>query len=303
MKNTSKLCALITGATGYIGENLVRRMIADGHEVHILIRNESNLKNIGHLLPVTQIHIHDQSIQSMIEILKVVNPDIVFHLASLYIAEHQPEEVVELVNSNVQFLAQLLEAMHLSNTKCMVNTGTSWQHFQGEEYNPVNLYAATKQAAECLIKYYEEAKGLKVINLHLYDTYGPKDPRRKLFNLLKVSINQNSLLEMSAGEQLIDLVYIDDVIDCYIQAMNLLKDNPEKYVGTYGVSSGCPVELKALVRLYFKLANHSAKISWGARPYRQREVMKTWTGLTLPYWVPKVSLEEGIQEILYGNRR
>lgn len=304
MKNTNKLCVLITGATGYIGENLARRMAANGAVVHVVIRKGSNATNIGEFLPPSQIHVHDQSIGSMIEIFNAINPDIVFHLASLYLTEHQPDQVIDLINSNVQFLAQLLEAMYLGKTKYLVNTGTSWQHFNGEEYSPVNLYAATKQAGECLIKYYDEARGLKVINLHLYDTYGPTDPRKKLFSLLREAINQKSVLEMSGGKQLIDLVYIDDVIDCYIQAMNLLmNDEPDKYVGTYAVSSGCPIELKELVTLYFKLANKSANISWGARPYRKREVMVPWTGLRLPHWTPKVVLEEGIQKILYSNKK
>jgi nucleoside-diphosphate-sugar epimerase len=301
MKVTSNLRVLITGVTGYIGENLARKMVRDGYEVHAIIRPSSNIKNLQDWLPESRLHIHDGSIESMVDILEKSNPSIVFHLASLFISEHHSNDITNLVGCNVLLISQLLEAMKLCNVKYLINTGTSWQHYEGGGYSPVNLYAATKEAAECIIRYYQEAHELKVINLHLYDTYGPLDPRKKLFTLLRTSIDQQKILEMSAGRQKIDLVYIDDVLESYCLAMRLLMESPNEHSGVYGVSSGAPIQLKELVEVYFKLANQRAEISWGARPYRKREVMDTWKCEGLPGWTPKVSLEEGIKKLLDSN--
>ena len=217
------------------------------------------------------------------------------NLASLFLAQHKPADITPLVGSNVLFGAQLVEAMAAHGVTRLVNTGTSWQHFENSSYSPVNLYAATKQAFEAILHYYVETVRLRVISLKLFDTYGPADPRPKLFALLRNVAREQTPLAMSPGEQLIDLVYIDDAIDAFIVAGERLLAGKVNDQESYAVSSGRQVRLKDLVEIYGGIVGKKLPIAWGGRPYREREVMVPWNrGEALPGWHPRVALEEGI---------
>ncbi len=186
----------------------------------------------------------------MLDILCKSKPVIVFHLASLFLVQHQSNEIESLIKSNILFGAQLVEAMVKKETYKLVNTGTSWQHYNNEDCGPVNLYSATKQAFEAILKFYAEATPLKAITLKLFDTYGPNDPRPKLFNLLKKVAEEQKPLAMSPGEQLIDIVYIDDVVDAFIIAAERLLNDKVEHYEDYAVSSGSPIKLRDLVKIY-----------------------------------------------------
>jgi len=302
MSNERHKTALVTGATGFVGSNLVKRLVKDGWEVHIIIRPHSSLDIIKDIVDKVFIHKHDGTTAAMIDIVRKSNPSIVFHLASLFLAEHQSKDIEPLIKSNILFGTQLVEAMVTNGTNKMVNTGTCWQHYNNEDYNPVCLYAATKQAFADILKFYVETTSLKVITLKLFDTYGPNDQRPKLFNLLKKVAEEQTPLAMSPGDQLIDLVYIDDIVEAFMIALErLLNGEVEKYED-YAVSSGKPIKLKDLVKAYENVIEKKLPIEWGRRPYRIREVKVPWSkGQGLPGWRPKVRLNEGIKRIEKTN--
>jgi nucleoside-diphosphate-sugar epimerase len=214
--------ALVTGATGFIGSHLARRLVKDGWAVHAVVRSSSKRDLIHDIEHAIHFHIYDGTIDSMQGILAESRPDTIFHLASLFLSQHQPRDITALIQSNITFGTHLVEAAVVNGCFQFINTGTSWQHYENEDYNPVNLYAATKQAFEDILKYYVEAHGVKVITLKLFDTYGPDDPRPKLMNLLKRAAETGETLEMSPGEQLIDLVHVDDVVEAFCTAQELI---------------------------------------------------------------------------------
>ena len=178
----------------------------------------------------------------------------------------------------------------------MINTGTSWQHYEDRDYNPICLYSATKQAFQDILKYYTEATELRVLTLKLFHTYGPNDRRNKLFCQLRNAIKENTILNMTPGEQLIDIVYIDDVIKAYKIASDRLEEKKGLKMEEFIVSSGKHISLKKLVRTYYGIMNEDEKINWGGNKYRPREEMKPYTnGAILPKWKPQVMLEQGIR--------
>ena len=119
------------------------------------------------------------------------------HLATRFLAAHDRHQVRDLIDTNVRFGAELLEAAHHANVRWFLNTGTFWQHFHSDDYAPVNLYAATKQCLDDIGRYYAAACGLRFITLMLNDTYGPDDHRPKLFNLLRTLALTGEALDMS----------------------------------------------------------------------------------------------------------
>jgi len=289
--------ALITGGTGFIGSALCRRLVTDGWDVHLVVRNESALSQLDGILDRVTLGVHDGSTEGIQAILRKAKPTTVFHLASLFLVEHKPADIEALIKSNIVFGTQLVEAMEANGVYELVNTGTSWQHFESHEYDPVSLYAATKQAFESILTFYVKVTPLRVITLKLFDTYGPNDPRNKLFSLLRRAAKTQVPLAMSPGEQLVDLVYLDDVIEAYLEAARRLSD-PEVQQEAYAVSSGCLIRLKELVQIYGRVTGTPVPVEWGSRPYRFREVMIPWNkGASLPGWLPRTNIEEGIRRM------
>ncbi len=290
---------LLTGATGFIGSHLVRRLIGDGWRVHVVVRAESSRVLLDGLGGDVCFHVHDGTTEGMIKIVKDAAPVAVFHLASLFLAQHTAGDVTRLMRSNVEFPAQLLEAMAVNDVRMLINTGTSWQHFRNLEYNPVCLYAATKQAFDAILRFYVDNNALKAITLKLFDTYGPGDPRPKLVNLFQRTTASGAALAMSPGEQLIDLVYIDDVVDAFMVAFARLQAGLVEALEEYGISSEAPLPLKEVAATYARVSACPLNIDWGARAYRPREVMQPWTAFKrLPGWHPKVDLASGFARCL-----
>ena len=290
---------LLTGATGFIGSQLTQRLISEGHQVAIVVRPESSLEILQAVLPQIQVHVYHGSYASLVQSLELTQPELVIHVASLFLAQHKSSDVDGLISSNVLFGAHLLEAMDQSGVKLLVNTGTSWQNYKDQKFNPVNLYAATKQAFEDIIHYYSEARELRVVTLRLFDTYGTGDLRPKLLPLLKRAAITGETLEMSPGEQMVDLVHIEDVVDCFIAACVRLIQGEVRSSEIYAVCSGEPISLKDLVGTLAQMAGKKLNVKWGVRPYRKREVMHPWTsGCTLPGWSPRISLMAGLREYI-----
>jgi nucleoside-diphosphate-sugar epimerase len=286
--------ALVTGASGFLGSNLVRRLVAADWKVHVLGRASTSFETLANIRQ--QIHVHRLDSSSTLKhILADSQPDVVFHLASFFIAEHNPDQVRQLIESNVLFGAELLEAMSETGCRKVVNTGTAWQHFQDSSYDPVALYAATKQAFEDILLYYRSARAFHAVTLKLFDTYGPADPRPKLFTLLRSAAREKKRLDMSAGEQRLHVVYIDDVIDAFLLAAEGLTCQ-NLISGDFVVDSASALTLRELVQIYSETIRTSIDVNWGGKPYRQREVMVPWSkGQRLPGWSPRIGIRQGIR--------
>lgn len=288
---------MMTGVTGFLGSHIADRLIHDGFEVCAIIRDGSDITS--YRLPDSIRYLHyDGTLHSLAEGMSAEEPDCVIHLASKFVAEHQKEQVDALLHSNIALSLHLFEAMRISGCRYLLNTTSSWEHYAGEEYNPVCLYAATKRAAADLLKYYCEAEGMKAITLSIYDTYGPADRRGKLISRLFEIGQSGERLAMSQGHQTVNYVYIDDVVGAYLTAMRIVTAMPET-MQTYEVRTEEIYTLRELCGLFEKATGLHPSIEWGKRPYRKREVMQVYRGgRILPDWRPEVTLEEGLKRML-----
>lgn len=288
--------ALITGVTGFIGGRLAVRLLAEGWQVHAIVRPSSETAGLPFAKDV-HFHVVDKEID-LIPIMRVSKPDVVFHLASLYLAEHRHDQVTDLIESNVLFPSLLAEAMAQAGVRCLVNTGTAWQRFCGHSYLPVNLYAATKQAAEDLLSYYVDARGLSLITLRLFDTYGEGDKRRKIVQILIDAAKSRGNLAMSPGEQIIDLLHVDDVVDGFLVAGERILTKTEIASEVYHLS-GERYSLRQIASIVENTLNLSVGANFGGRDYRAREVMVPVDAKdnSLPNWKRRHSLKDYIINI------
>jgi len=294
----SMKCALVTGGSGYIGSRLVARLVAEGWRVHVILRPSSSLSLLESCASRITIHRHKGSTDEMLEIVSAARPDVVFHLAAMASAEHRPESVDQMIASNVLYSAQLAEGMMRSGVKNLVNTETFWQYGDGSDrYEPAYLYAATKQAFRDILQYYVRVDAIRAISLVLFDTYGPGDPRKKLFGFLKEAARENRSADMTPGEQIVDMTHVNDVVDAYVHAGEMLLRGGIDNFETYAVTSGRRMKLKELVALAAQETGLPIHPNWGGREYRPNEIMVPWLGTPLPGWRPKTDLESGIREI------
>jgi len=290
---------LITGATGFIGKNLVNKLSNEGNQIFItLLPNENNpfIEN-----KIIDFVLDGDYMLKLITFLSENAIDGIIHLASVVQSgDHKSEEVSHLIDTNIKFSVIVLESAVKANVNWFINTGTYWQHYNNEDYSPVNLYAATKQAFMDIAKFYWQTEKIKFCTIKLFDTYGPNDTRPKIFNLWeKVAKNQESL-DMSKGEQIIDISHIDDIISAFTLLVNHLnnQNNNNQNGAEYAVKAENRFTLKQLAHIYEETLGVKLNINWGARAYREREVMIPWDNCSVvPGWKPKINISEGIKKI------
>lgn len=290
---------VLTGVTGFVGSNLASYFLEKEFEVHAIVRSSSKLIDLKHKENSINYFVYDNDIQKLIDFFKELNPSCIFHLASKVIIEHESSQINSLIESNITLGLHLLEAMKEAGVNRLINTGTYWQHFNNEAYNPVCLYAATKEAFETLIEFYVQANNFKVITLKLFDTYGETDTRPKLINLLHKFAEEKTELNMSPGEQMLNLVHISDVCRAYEIAFNQIIQQKKASHNKYAIANDDSYQLKEVISIFEEVTNKKVNVVWGGKPYRKREVMKLWDkGDKLPNWNANISLKEGLKKYI-----
>lgn len=289
---------LITGATGFIGKNLIKKLLQEGHDIHMLVRPSTVIKESDQNIYT---YIFDGDVEKLNTFVKKENFDGVIHLASLFLAQHKQEDIPDLITSNITFPTTLIEVAVKNNIPWFINTGTFWQHYENKDYSPVNLYAATKQAFEDIAKYYIETSSINFVTIKLCDTFGPHDTRPKIFNLLSKISKTKEQLDMSPGEQLLDINHVSNIVSGFEKMIDILsKDKMRELTGkSFAIMAEERITLQNLVKLFEKITNTKLNINWGGREYRPREVMIPWeNGAPIPGWKPTVSIEEGMTIML-----
>jgi len=288
---------LVTGGTGFIGNAFIEKSQKE-YELYVLVRETSDIEKLSKL-DVDILKYSD--FESIEKYFKKYNFHGLVHFASNVMNEHTVSNITHLLNDNITFSTYLLEYSKKYNVRWFINTGTFWQNYDNKEYSPVNLYAATKQAFEDIAQYYYETSELNFVTIRLNDTFGENDNRPKIFNYWKENIETGDVLDMSPGEQIIDISYIGNIIDGYLELISLLdKDNERKLRGyVYSIHADEIMSLKELSKIFENIVGKKLNINWGGRSYRDREVMKPWTGgHRIPNWQQKISLEDAIKKTL-----
>ena len=290
---------LITGSTGFIGKELVKKLILNNKNVFLLCRKSSNTKCFDSFKKKLEIIKTNTNNKNIIKEIKKIKPNVIFHLAANQIKKHSSKNISNLYNANLLFGIYILESiLELKETK-FINTGSQWQHASGKDnYDPMNLYSATKEAFEKILTYYHSSKNVNAVNLIIHDTYGSKDNRKKLFNSLVKCLQNKNKLKVTEGKQLIDYVHINDIINGYLIAKDKILNKKAKFPQTFSLGSQKPIPVRKFIKIFEKISKKTMNIKFGGIPYRGNEQFKIWYEKQLPGWKPEISLIKGINLVL-----
>lgn len=287
---------LVTGGNGYTAKRLISKLSELGWNVGVFVRDTKEYFNPL----VSKIYSYVPDFKVIDDAFMDFKPDCVVHLASFVNVEHTPDQIINIIEANITIPTLILEAMNKHDVKRLVSAGTAWQHFEGtDNYIPSNLYAATKQSFYDICSFYTSANSFIISELRIMDIYGDNDNRPKLLNLLKRVVNgEIPLLEMTAGEQEVDLIHVDDVCDAIISTIKKLSLVYEPHIDYYRLGTNEIITVKQLVGKIQDLIGCNLPITFGGRPYRNREVMNAWrSNKTLPDWHHKITLNVGLSNM------
>lgn len=287
---------IVTGANGFMGLALTRRLLADGAKVHAFAgRNHDSLEREA---PGAEIHsLHGRSLESA-GLVRQIEPEAIFHLATVVTEPHDAAGLGALLEANISLGASLLQgASQCTIPPAFVNAGSYWQFDTDGSRLPNTLYAATKQAFDELLQYYRRKYRVPAATLILYDTFGEADTRQKLWRRLLTS-PAGTDFALSPGEQRMHLVHVDDVVDAFLHTASLLHE--EKLGSThYSVHSLHPRPLRELVESINTAADLQLNLKWGALPYPADQKFEPYVGEALPGWSPRVDVLDAM--VRYGR--
>lgn len=287
---------LITGSTGFIGRHLIPKILKNGYEVLEITRSYSkSIECFGER--TSKIEINDLLFK---EKISEFDPEYVIHLAAYLTSSDEWKDIEKLVNSNILVLAKILNAVSVTNIKLFINTGSFSEYFYGNDtYEPAYFYAATKTASRSLVNYYSKAYNFKQVTVVPYTIYGGNDSNKKVIDIMIDSLNYKLPVDLSPGEQILDFIYIDDVIDFYLLLLereSLIDDKTNFQLGT-----GKGHTLREVAHLIEVISHKKVNINWGGKSYRNSDIMFAIANLknskSMLGWSPKITLEKGLEKL------
>lgn len=278
--------AVVTGVCGYVASHLAKTLDKAGWRVFGIDRAGLPDEAWSAVPADRRLAFDGHDFGALLDFTARARPTAVFHLAAAFLRQDTYDCVMDVSASNLQFSMAMLDACHRVPCCVFVNTGSHWQHYRNADFSPVDAYAATKRAFQVMVESYVELHGLRATTLTLFDPYGEDDRRDKLIPNLVRAVQAHRAIDISAGEQEVDFVHVDDVSAAYVAAFELLASD-KRVRPEYGVSAGRPRRLRDLLSAVLG-DRTDAVVNFGARPYRRREVMTVWRNFeTVPGWSPR----------------
>ncbi|MGD0279707.1 MAG: NAD(P)-dependent oxidoreductase [Smithella sp.] len=276
---------LLTGATGFLGSNIIKILSKENFNIIILKRSFSKTHRIDDIADRIKSYNADQI---KLEDIFVENKiDIIVHCATVY--GQRDIEPLSLIEANLTLPLQLLELGKKNRVSCFINTDTILD-------KRVSYYSLSKNQFREWLELY--ANEMICLNVALEHFYGPYDDNTKFVSYIIDSILNNAeKIDLTAGKQKRDFIYIDDVVSAFIAIIKNM-DKFKKGFLRYEIGTGNAVEIQKFVRLVKDIAkNNRTVLNFGAIPYRENETMKSRADITeicKLNWKPEYTLEEGL---------
>jgi dTDP-glucose 4,6-dehydratase len=312
---------LVTGATGFIGRCLVRRLTqmeahvyagtspANGSSLHRLRELDRSTGEqgadlaIGHAPEPLAFDIRDAA--AVRDAVVDSAPDVVFHLAAVGTTNPAVDPQVALM-VNTGGAINLLEALRGSDVRRVILTGTSYEYgsrgpgllatpASTRELDPFNAYAASKVAAWAFGRMFWQAYELPVVTVRPFQVYGPGQQKDTLIPAAIRAARSGEDFPMTSGEQERDFIFVADVADGMIAAAETAGiDGTSLDLGT-----GIGNTVRHVVQQIWKLADAEGSVQLGARPYRTGAAVHLVANADrtarLTGWRAATLLEEGLR--------
>ena len=287
---------LITGAAGFIGANLTRKLIKTGNEINILIKETSNLWRINDVVSNCNVHKIDlKKVEDVRNVVKEVNPEIVYHCAGHGIYPSQKDSA-EIFSTNILGTFNLLDALNENNNlHRLVNLGSFFEYLT----NPTDPYTISKITQTKLAEHFFKEKKLPIITLRLFTPYGKFDSPGRLICDLMIALIRNKPLEIFSKYTKRDFIHIDDVIT----ALEIASQQPDITGEIIDIGTGNEISVEEIVSMSNQLSNNELIINWNDTKQREADILDGNIFLgrqqtrTLN-WNPSISLETGLRKTI-----
>lgn len=269
---------LITGGSGFVGANLVRRVLNAGHEVHLVLRENHASWRMRDIEGDAARHVATlEDAESMKRVLREVKPDWVFHLAAEGAYPWQ-NDTSRIFSTNLHGTIALLEAAVAQGFECFINTGSSSEYgfkdhapAENEIVEPNSEYAIAKAAATHYCELTARRTGKKIPTFRLYSVYGPwEDPRRLIPTLIEHGM-QGRYPPLVRPDVSHDFVFVDDAAEAYlIMAKQCTAGSIHvKENQIFNVGSGSPLSLGEVVSVSRERFGIKEEAMWETMPGRE----------------------------------
>lgn len=283
---------VLTGATGYLGSRIARRLLARGQPVIATRRQTSNLSRIADIAP--RMRLVDAGGPEVLA--ATMAADVVIHAATAYGRAGEPPTAV--VDANTVFPLRLLEAIH--------RTGASFVNFDTSLPDTASDYALSKAQFRAWGARFALQGRLRFVNLRLEQYYGPGDDVSKFpAYVIRSCMNNVPEIALTRGEQRRDFIYVEDVLsafDCVLDAL------PRLSLGwhEYAVGSGEAVTVREFAEMVHRLCGSNTHLAFGARSYRPSEPMHSQADIAALVqlgWRRRYNLQEGLRATISDERK
>ncbi len=294
---------LVTGAGGFVGAAVVRAALAAGHEPLALVRSASAPRLAGLSVPI---HIADLSDTDRIAALLVeLRPDVVIH--SAWEGVGGPLRAGDVQYENIRTSCALADAAIAAGVRKVVGIGSQAEYGRFDRRiteddlpYPTMIYGAAKLAASHLVRQRCREAGVDFAWLRLFSVYGPGDNPNWLIPSVTAQITAGQAPRTTLGTQKWDYLHIDDV------ASGTLAAAVTDATGTYNLSSGSPVAVRAIIEHIRDLANPGLALRFGDMPFGPDQIMHLEGDnsrlIAATGWRPTIALMDGLAAMVATMR-